>query len=264
MKYLTIIMLSLLTMASCNMKSQESVSADKVEKAEEVEDTLIFKSTANVDSVDFLILRSNPSTTLITMADSVIPDISDSSIALCVEAAFTGELLPEFKSTNVAGDYVIDGIFHKGYKCKANTGFLCTFNGHPFISSSEHVKEWIDKSVASRATLFQQILIVQNGKDVYRGTPIKPATKNIYRAACIMTDGNFSVIQSEKALSLKDFIDSLIRLGVSDALYLDVGTGWNYGWYRETSESPVVKLFDVRTPYQTNWLIIRKRQLDSK
>lgn len=252
-------MLSLLTMASCNTKTQETTTADKVGEAIEVQDTLIFKSTANVDSVDFIILRANPSTTLITMADSVIPEINDSAIALCVEAAFTGELLPEFKSTNVAGDYVIDGIFHKGYKCKANTGFLCTVNGHPFISSSDNVKEWVDKTVASGATLFQQILIVQNCKDVYKGTPIKPATKNIYRAACIMRDGNFAVIQSEKSLPLKDFIASLIKLGVSDALYLDMGTGWNYGWYRETSDRPAVKLFEARTPYQTNWLIIKKK-----
>ena len=259
MKYLTIIILVLFALASCKTKIQKSVSADKVEEAANMQDTLLFKSTANVDNISFIILRAHPSTTLITMADSVIPAINDSTIALCVEAAFTGELLPEFKSTNVAGDYVIDGVFHKGYKCKANTGFLCTVNGHPFISPSEHVKEWIDKSVASGATLFQQILIVQNGKDVYRGIPIKPSTKNIYRAACIMSDGNFAVIQSEKSRPLIDFIASLIKLGVSDALYLDMGTGWDYGWYRETSESPAVKLFDVRTPYQTNWLIIRKR-----
>lgn len=263
MKYLTIIMMSLLAMASCNTKTQESSTADEVEEVEEVQDTLIFKSTAHVDSVGFIILRVNPNTTLITMADSVIPEINDSTIALCVEAAFTGELLPEFKSTNVAGDYVINGIFHKGYKCKANTGFLCTVKGHPFISSSEYVKEWIDKSVASGATLFQQILIIQNRKDVYLGTPIKPATKNIYRAACIMTDGNFAVIQSEKSIPLKDFIASLIKLEVSDALYLDMGTGWNYGWYRETSESPTVKFFDVRTPYQTNWLLIKANEKDS-
>lgn len=141
MKYLTIIMLSLLAMASCNTKSQETTTVDKVEETEQVPDTLIFESTAKVDSTNFVILRANPNTTVITMADSVIPSINDSTIALCVEAAFTGELLPEFKSTNVAGDYVIEGVFHKGYKCKANTGFLCTVNGRPFISDSQHIKE---------------------------------------------------------------------------------------------------------------------------
>ena len=50
------------------------------------------------------------------MADSVIPDINDSTIAMCVEAAFTGELLKDFKSTNVAGNYVVNGKLKKGFK----------------------------------------------------------------------------------------------------------------------------------------------------
>ena len=248
-----------MAISSCNGKNQDPKSTVEGVVEQAVPDTLIFKSTVNVDSVEFIILRSNPETTVVNMADSVIPSVNDSTIALCVEAGFTGELLPKFKSTNVAGDYVIDGVFHKGYKCKANTGFLCTVNGHPFIGASEHVREWIDKSQRSGATVFQQMLIIQDGKDVYAAQPIKPTTKNIYRAACIMTDGNFAVIQSKKALPLKDFISSLIKLDVSDALYLDMGKGWNYGWYRITPESPAVKLFDARTKYQTNWLIIKMK-----
>lgn len=225
-----------------------------------VQDTLLFKSTASVDSVGFIMLRANPNTTLVSMADSVIPNINDSTIALCVEAAFTGELLKEFNTTNVAGDYVIDGRFRKGYKCRANTGFLCTVNGRPFIASSDKCKEWIAKAVEPKETLFQQILLVENGKNVYRGTPIKPTAKNIYRSACILNDGNFAVIQSLTALSLEQFINSLIQLGVSDALYLDMGRGWNYGWYRETSENPATCLFDYRIPYQTNWLLIKAKK----
>ncbi len=218
---------------------------------------LLLKSETQVDSVVFIKLQMNPEVAYISMADSVIPSEKDSTIALCVEAAFTGELLKDFKSTNIGGDYVIDGTFHKGYKCKANTGFLYADKSVFTISSSEHCPEWIEKAKKNNGVLFQQILIIQNGKDVYCGTPIKPITRNIYRAACIMNDGNFAVIQPEKATSLKDFINSLIKLGVSDALYLDMGIGWNYGWYRPTKCDDPTILFDYRTPYQTNWLLIK-------
>ena len=80
----------------------------------------------------YLILKMNPKCGYVAMADSVIPDINDSTIAMCVEAAFTGELLKDFKSTNVAGNYVVNGKLKKGYKCKVNTGFLGTVNGVPF------------------------------------------------------------------------------------------------------------------------------------
>ena len=110
--------------------------------------------------------------------------------------------------------------------------------------------------------MFQQVLLVQNGKDVYTGKPIKVTSKNIYRAACIMSDGNFAVFQSHENLSLGRFIRSLVNLGVSDALYLDMGTGWNYGWYRETRKDASVRLFESRTPYQTNWLLIKARDIN--
>lgn len=230
-------------------------STEKIERL----DTMLFVDNYVVDSIPFIKLQLNPQKAYISMADSVIPSEKDSTIALCVEAAFTGEVLKDFKSTNIGGDYVIDGTFHKGYKCKANTGFLYADKSVFTISSSERCPEWIEKAKKNNGVLFQQILIIQNGKDVYRGTPIKPITRNIYRAACIMNDGNFAVIQSEKATSLKDFINSLIKLGVSDALYLDMGTGWNYGWYRPTKCDDPTILFDYRTPYQTNWLLIKGR-----
>ncbi len=231
------------------------ISTERIEQA----DTMLFVDNTVVDSIPFIILKMNHGMSYIAMADSVIPSQTDSTIALCVEAAFTGELLKDFKSTNIGGDYVINGTLHKGYKCKANTGFLYADKSVFTISSSEHCPEWIEKAKKNNGVLFQQILIIQNGKDVYRGTPIKPITRNVYRAACIMNDGNFAVIQSEKAIPLKDFINSLIKLGVSDALYLDMGKGWNYGWYRSTECEAPTMLFDYRSPYQTNWLLIKAR-----
>ncbi len=222
-------------------------------------DTLIYKSNVTVETDSFLMLRMNHALCRVELTDSVIPNINDSTIALCVAAAFTGELLNEFKSTNVAGDYVVNGKLKKGYKCRVNTGFLATVNGVPFIASVDKQQEWLKNNHTADFCMFQQVLLVQNGKNVYTGKPIKATSKNIYRAACIMNDGNFAVIQSQDTLSLGRFISSLIDLGVSDALYLDMGTGWNYGWYRETRKESPVRLFEYRTPYQTNWLLIKAR-----
>lgn len=250
-----------LTIAGCSSSNKKGTDTLELtsERSSKV-DTMLFVNNALVDSNPFIIMRMNKDVAYITMADSIIPSKADQTIALCVEAAFTGEQLKKFKTTNIGGDYVIDGIFHKGYKCKANTGFLYADKSAFTISSSEHCAEWIEKAKKNKCTLFQQILIIQNGRNVYRGTPIKPATSNIYRAACIMKDGNFAVIQSKERLPLSDFLDGLIKLGASDALYLDMGLGWNYGWYRETQQTHAISLFYYRTPYQTNWLLIKAKK----
>ena len=267
MRILTIgvILLSLIG-CSKNSNAETNTSTDILLSQDENAsvDTLLLVESTDIESIPFVILRMNRNDSYITMADSVMPSVSDSAVALCVEAAFTGELLKDFKSTNVAGDYVIDGVLHKGYNCKANTGFLYADKTIYTISSSEHCEEWIGKAQKSGGSLFQQILIVQNGKNVYSGAPITPTTPNIYRAACIMNDGNFAVIQSIKALPLKSFIESLIKLGVSDALYLDMGKGWNYGWYRQTVMDSPIMLFEYRTQYQTNWLLIKAKNGNEK
>lgn len=248
---------TILTSVGCSNATSNKHPESQIEEIEKVQvnDTLLHKSQVYIDSLEFIVLKADPHNAYVTMTDSVIPDINDASIALCVEAAFTGEKLPKFKTTNVAGDYVIDGVKHRGYKCKANTGFLVTVNGHPSISGLDN----LDRHLDTKETLFQQMLLVNQSVNVYKGTPIKPSSENIYRAACVMSDGGFAVIQSADKISLQKFIDTLIKLGVSDALYLDMGYGWNYGWYRETAASAATKFFDYKSPYQTNWLIIKAR-----
>lgn len=257
MKTLILACMTILSLIGC-AKPKTNLSESPV-VVENTDVEMLSVDTVNIGKHSFMVMKMNPELAYLSMEDSILPSINDSSIALCVEAAFTGELLREFKTTNIAGDYVIDGILHKGYICKANTGFLYADKTIFTIAPSEHCSEWIEKAQNNRGMLFQQMLLIQQGKDVYAGTPIKKSSQNIYRAACIMNDGNFSVIQSVSSLPLEDFIQSLVELGVSDALYLDMGRGWNYGWYRQSPEDSPVELFDYRTQYQTNWLIIKVR-----
>ena len=58
----------------------------------------------------------------IDLACGKMPEKTDSNVLFCCEAAFTGELLKEFKHSNIAGHYVSGGKFYRGYKCRPNTG----------------------------------------------------------------------------------------------------------------------------------------------
>ena len=59
-----------------------------------------------------------------------MPQKSESDVLFCCEAAFTGELLKEFKHSNIAGHHVSGGMFYRGYKCKPNTGGFVFYNNH--------------------------------------------------------------------------------------------------------------------------------------
>lgn len=235
--------------------TKDSVTKDDVEKT----DTALFVSHDTIFGVPFIVLRMNHDIAYVAMADSVMPSMDDPNIFLCVEAAFTGKLLKNFKSTNVAGDYVVDGRKRKGYKCEANTGHLFADpDGRVVISENNVIAEHMKMAEQRGGTLFQQIMLLKAGKNVCKGMNF--TSKNIYRAACWCSDPDgFAIIQSESFISLRGFIIAIQKLGASDALYLDMGRGWNYGWYRVTRKSEPIKFFDYRTPYQTNWLVIRSK-----
>ena len=56
---------------------------------------------------------------------------------------------------------------------------------------------------------------------------------------------------------VQNFMQELQRLGVTSALYMDMGAGWNYSWYRNAAEK-VVTLFGLPVPWAHNWVVFRK------
>ena len=52
-------------------------------------------------------------------------------------------------------------------------------------------------------------------------------------------------------------MEELQKLGVTNAIYMDMGAGWNYSWYRQAS-GKVLMLFGFPVPWSHNWVVFRK------
>jgi hypothetical protein len=63
-----------------------------------------------------------PEYTKIDLVCGQMPKVAQKNVEFCCEAAFTGELLNEFKHSNIADNHICNGVMKKGYRCKANTG----------------------------------------------------------------------------------------------------------------------------------------------
>ena len=59
-------------------------------------------------------------------------------------------------------------------------------------------------------------------------------------------------------MSFGDFIDALLTQGVKEALYTDMGQGWNYCFYRvhQSDKSPKY-LHSSSLPYASNFITIK-------
>ena len=129
-------------------------------------------------------------------------------------------------------------------------------------SDNVHLEDMMQAAQQEQGSLFQQALLIYRNKAVVDGK-WRYNKSNIYKAACkTPEDADFIVIQSESALFFQDFVNALLQMGVGEALYLDMGRGWNYGWYRQTTDSPAINFFNYKSPYQTNWLVIRQKYHD--
>lgn len=186
------------------------------------------------------------------------PSIEDTSIILNVAAAFTLDT----ETMNVCGDQVVEGERIKGYDDITATGHALIINNKVSIKSNDHLEKSIKAAVENKGFLFQQCLIVEDGKGVVERIPKAIRDRKahiIYRAACVMSDGSFAIIQGDEPMYCNEFIDALVALGAKQALYLDMGS-WAWGWVRENGK-PIQELSEqfFNTRYQSNWLQVVKQ-----
>ena len=177
-----------------------------------------------------------------------MPSKSDSSVILFAEAAYTGQCLDTFNHFNVAGDHVSSGHRYRGYRCRRNTGAFVFFNGNWKFCHLVYSNE-LDSAALHGGAGFAQELIIHKGKLV----PIarKDSNQNQFRALC-NHGGKLCIIESANILHFGDFKQRLLTLGITDAIYLDMGEGWNYAWYRDKGR--IVELHPRDNGYCTNWI----------
>lgn len=184
------------------------------------------------------------------------PSINDDSILLNVAAAFTLDT----ESMDVCGDQVVAGERIAGYDDITATGHALIINNNVSIKSNDCIEESLKAAVEGKGYLFQQCLIVEDGKGIVKRIPKAIRDRKahiIYRAACVMSDGSFAIVQGDEPMYCGEFIDALVALGAKQALYLDMGT-WAWGWVRENGTTTELSEHFSNTRYQSNWLQVVK------
>lgn len=187
----------------------------------------------------------------IDLVCGTMPSPDDDKVVFCAEAAFTGKELTQFSHTNIAGNHVSGGIYYKGYTCKENTGGFVWYEGRVQFPTTQLEHEL--KEAANHGGMgFGQVCIIHKGKRM----PLWRQNDNYYRALCIKT-GTLFIADSREKIPYKEFVNRLQSLGVDEALYLDMGIGWNHSWFRD-NHNQVQEIFPHTHDYTTNWIVFRK------
>jgi hypothetical protein len=190
-----------------------------------------------------------PNFSKIDLVCGTMPTKNDNSVILVVEAAYTGECLDQFKLANIAGDHVSDGKRYRGYKCSRNTGAFVYYNGNWKFCYKQYSNE-LDSAAYYGGAAFAQELIIKN-KELLK-TPRKDSSKNIFRVLGEVS-GKLCIVESDTIVTFGEFKNKLIAANVENAIYLDMGNGWNHGWYRAAADS-IIELYPKTHNYCTNWI----------
>ncbi|MCR5672188.1 MAG: hypothetical protein K6F87_00555 [Lachnospiraceae bacterium] len=218
-----------------NMKTEDIVPADSTTVYETGTVYIIFPEYSSVD----LVCKDRPSK-------------SDDSITWCSGAAFQHEVKLGFTQENIEGDHASSGDFHESpYEKDAYAAF--TFADGDFSFKFDKRSDAIKEAAKAGGSGFMQFGLIKDNETVMNFD--RP------RARCYRTlaelNGNLCIIDSVRMLHFDEFMAELERLGVTNAIYMDMGAGWNYSWYRN-AYGKVVTLFGLPVPWSHNWVVFRK------
>lgn len=178
------------------------------------------------------------------------PSKKEEDIIFCAGALFHQERTLDFSHMNLVGDHTCNGEYYDGYEHDDMSAF--TYCDGEVNFTFDNADDEIRKACDKNGVGFEQFMIIKDGK---------PATFTFTRYRCFRTmtviNGRLCIIDNKKQMFLDDFRNEVIKLGVKDAIYLDMGSGWNYSWIRNT-DGKVKNMFNIPVPYSQNWIVFRK------
>ena len=179
-----------------------------------------------------------------------IPEV-DSTIIFCCAAAYTGVDKINYKHKNIAGDHVSNGTRFGGYRCDRNSGAFVFYDKKWKFLHNNYTHE-LDSAALYGGMGFGQELLIFNGTRLKTTRPDENV--NLFRALCEI-DGQLCIADATDRMAFGDFKQALLDADVSNAIYTDMGEGWNYSWYREYQDSAAIYIHQSYKKAATNWIV---------
>ncbi len=179
------------------------------------------------------------------------PSQRDDSNLMSLAAAFQYQYEMDFHHENIIGCHVSEGQLDPGFPLEG-LGAFTFVDGTAKIWDVDKAEQALEDAATRGGSGFQQFIVLYDGQP---GTH-KTEEFRCYRTLAILNE-KACVIDSRTQMHYDDFIRGLQELGVRDALYCDMGSGWNYSWYRR-ADGKVIDIIGQPWPFSHNWLVFQK------
>lgn len=197
-----------------------------------------------------------PSFSRVELEVGTMPSKDNDSIAFCAAAAFTKSIKNQFTIDNIVGGFIAGKISDNITATPEHYGrFISVKNKWKFVEVTD--SSAIDSTLLQQGSMFTQRWIIKRD-EIYIPYARKDSTDKrfIYRALCERND-TLMVAQSKRYIPYNLFVKALKAYGIENALYMDMGPGWNHSFYRD-AENELHILFPHTHNYCTNWITFYK------
>ena len=181
------------------------------------------------------------------------PSRDDRSILMCVAAAFQSKYQLDFNEDNIVGWHTSQGRLERGAP-QDDLGAFTYVDGTARIWGVDEAEEAVREATNKGGFGYQSFIVLKDGN---RGT-FDTHEFRCYRVLTIL-NGRVCIIDSRTLTHFDEFVQTLKEFGVTDAIYCDMGSGWNYSWYRDV-EGQARTIIGMPWPFSHNWLAFEKSQ----
>lgn len=220
------------------------ISALDMEKVKDAENSYVFQSGnlyiifPQYKKVDF-VFKDRPSMK------------ENDNLTYFATASFFRNYEIGFNHENIVGDHARDGAYYKGASEEGLSAF--TFYNDEMHFVLDNPDDAVKLAAKNGGSGFEQFMSVYDGKD----QKIEDANFRCFRVLAEL-NGRACMIESTVPTHYPEFIQSLLKIGVKKALYLDMGAKSSFSQYRD-NEGNAVNLFGpVPGLYIHSWVVFEK------
>ena len=179
------------------------------------------------------------------------PSCDYKSILMCVAGAFQSTYQLGFKENNIVGWHTSKGRLERGTP-QDDLGAFTYVDGVARIWDVDEAEGAIREAAERGGLGYQSFIVLKDGE---RGS-FKTHEFRCFRVLAIL-DGRACIIDSRTFMHFDEFVQKLREFGVTGAIYSDMGSGWNYSWYRDADGQPQT-IIGMPWPFSHNWLTFQK------
>lgn len=179
------------------------------------------------------------------------PSRDDKSILMCVAGAFQSKYQLGFNEDNIVGWHISDGRLERGAP-QDDLGAFTYVDGVAHIWDVDEAEGAVREAAERGGLGYQSFVVLKDGE---RGG-FNTHEFRCFRVLAILGE-RVCIIDSRTLTHFDEFVQKLQEFGVTDAIYSDMGSGWNYSWYRD-ADGRAQTIIGMPWPFSHNWVVFRK------